>query len=123
MGNRLYVANLSYQTTEAELEEIFQSCGQVSSAQIVKDRDTDRSRGFGFVTMDTDESAQSAIDTVNGKMLDGRPLRVSEAKPREDRPPGGGGGGGGGGGERRFTGGGGGGGRDRNDRDRGNKRY
>ncbi|MFY8217003.1 MAG: RNA recognition motif domain-containing protein [Chthoniobacterales bacterium] len=120
MGNRLYVANLSYQTTEAELEEIFQSCGAVSSAQIVKDRDTDRSRGFGFVTMDTDESAQNAIATVNGKMLDGRPLRVSEAKPREDRPPGGGGGGGG---ERRYSGGGGGGGRDRNDRDRGNKRY
>jgi RNA recognition motif-containing protein len=120
MGNRLYVANLSYQTTEAELEEIFQPHGQVSSAQIVKDRDTDRSRGFGFVTMDTDEAAQNAIDKVNGMMLDGRPLRVSEAKPREDRPPGGGGGGGG---ERRYSGGGGGGGRDRNDRDRGNKRY
>lgn len=121
MGNRLYVANLSYQTTEAELEEIFQACGQVSSAQIVKDRDTDRSRGFGFVTMDTDDSAQNAIATINGKMLDGRPLRVSEAKPREDRPPGGGGGGGGG--ERRFSGGGGGRDRDRDRGDRGNKRY
>lgn len=122
MGNRLYVANLSYQTTEAELEEIFQSCGTVSSAQIVKDRETDRSRGFGFVTMDSDDSAQNAIATINGKMLDGRPLRVSEAKPREERPYNGGGGGG----ERRFSGGGGG--RDRDhrggrDRDRDNRRY
>lgn len=87
MGNRLYVANLSYQTSDSELEEIFQQCGTVSSVQIVMDRDTNRSRGFGFITMGSDAEAQAAIEQLNGKDLGGRELRVSEARPREDRPP------------------------------------
>ncbi len=87
MGNRLYVANLSYQTTESELEQAFQQCGTVSSVQIVKDRETNRSRGFGFITMGSDAEAEAAIEQMNGKEFDGRGLRVSEAKPREDRPP------------------------------------
>jgi RNA recognition motif-containing protein len=99
MGNRLYVANLPYQTTESDLESHFQQCGTVSSVQIVMDRETNRSRGFGFITMGTDAEAQSAIEKLNGAELTGRQLRVSEARPREDRPPqkkfGGGGGGGG----------------------------
>jgi RNA recognition motif-containing protein len=87
MGNRLYVANLSYQTSESELEELFQQCGAVSSVQIVLDRETNRSRGFGFITMGTDAEAQAAIERLNGQDLGGRALRVSEARPREDRPP------------------------------------
>ncbi len=110
MGNRLYVANLSYQTTESELEEVFQQCGTVSSVQIVTDRETGRSRGFGFITMGSDAEAGAAVEKLDGEDMDGRPLRVSEARPREDRPPGGGGGG------YKGGGGGGGGGRDRNDR-------
>jgi RNA recognition motif-containing protein len=101
MGNRLYVANLSYQTSEAELEEVFQQAGTVSSVQIVMDRDTNRSRGFGFITMGSDAEAQAAIEQLNGQDLGGRELRVSEARPREDRPP-----------QKRFGGGGG----DRGDR-------
>lgn len=101
MGNRLYVANLSYQTSEAELEAAFQEAGTVSSVQIVLDRETNRSRGFGFITMGSDAEAQAAIEQLNGRDIGGRELRVSEARPREDRPPqkrsfGGGGGGGGG---------------------------
>ena len=112
MGNRLYVANLSYQTSESELEEIFQQAGTVSSVQIVMDRDTNRSRGFGFITMGSDAEAQAAIEQLNGQDLGGRELRVSEARPREDRPP-----------QKRSFGGGGGGG-DRGDRgDRGGKSY
>lgn len=99
MGNRLYVANLPYQTTEADLQSHFQQCGAVSSVQIVMDRETNRSRGFGFITMGTDDEARVAIEKLNGMELSGRQLRVSEARPREDRPPqkrfGGGGGGGG----------------------------
>jgi RNA recognition motif-containing protein len=99
MGNRLYVANLPYQTTESDLENHFQQCGAVSSVQIVMDRDTNRSRGFGFITMGTDDEARAAIEKLNGAELGGRQLRVSEARPREERPPqkrfGGGGGGGG----------------------------
>jgi RNA recognition motif-containing protein len=87
MGNRLYVANLSYQTSESELEGIFQQCGTVSSVQIVMDRDTNRSRGFGFITMGSDAEAQAAIEQLKGQDLAGRALRVSEARPREDRPP------------------------------------
>ncbi len=86
MGNRLYIANVPYQTTESELERHFQQCGTVSSVQIVKDRETNRSRGFGFITMGTDAEAQAAIEQLNGKPVDGRELRVSEARPREDRP-------------------------------------
>ncbi len=87
MGNRLYVANLSYQTSESELESVFQQCGTVSSVQIVMDRDTNRSRGFGFITMGSDSEAESAIERLNGHDLGGRQLRVSEARPREERPP------------------------------------
>jgi len=86
MSNRLYVSNLSYQTTETELQEHFQKCGTVSSVQIVLDRETNRSRGFGFITMNSDAEAQAAIDQLNGQSLDGRSLRVSEARPREERP-------------------------------------
>jgi RNA recognition motif-containing protein len=86
MGNRLYVSNLSYQTTETELQEHFQQCGTVSSVQIVLDRETNRSRGFGFITMGSDAEAQAAIDQLNGQSLDSRSLRVSEARPREERP-------------------------------------
>jgi len=86
MGNRLYVSNLSYQTTETELQEHFQQCGTVSSVQIVLDRETNRSRGFGFITMGSDAEAQAAIDQLNSQSLDGRSLRVSEARPREERP-------------------------------------
>ncbi len=105
MGNRLYVANLSYQTSEAELEEVFQQAGTVSSVQIVMDRETNRSRGFGFITMGSDAEAQAAIEQLNGQDLSGRALRVSEARPREDRPP-----------QKKSFGGGGGGGGDRGDR-------
>ena len=87
MGTRLYVANLSYQTSESELEQFFQQCGTVSSVQIVMDRETNRSRGFGFITMGSDAEAQAAIESLNGQDLSGRELRVSEARPREDRPP------------------------------------
>lgn len=121
MGNRLYVANLSYQTSEADLEAAFQQVGTVSSVQIVLDRETNRSRGFGFITMGSDAEAQAAIEKLNGQNLDGREMRVSEARPREDRPPqkrSFGGGGGGGGGGRQFDRGdrGGGGGHDRGGR-------
>lgn len=109
MGNRLYVANLPYQTSESDLEELFQQCGTVSSVQIVLDRETNRSRGFGFITMGTDAEAQNAIEKLNGQDVGGRDLRVSEARPREDRPP-----------QKRSFGGGGGGNRgfDRQDRQR-----
>src|SRR5437773_4206914 len=110
MGSKLYVGNLSYNTTGSDLEQLFAQHGTVSSAEVISDRDTGRSKGFGFVQMGTDEEAQAAIAALNGKEHDGRALTVNEAKPREDRPRGGGGGGGGGsrGG---YGGGGGGGGR------------
>lgn len=105
MGNRLYVGNLSYQSTEETIREQFSAYGDVSDVHVVLDRDTGRSRGFAFVTMDTDASAQKAINELNGTMIDGRSLRVNEA---EERRTGGGGGGGGRGGPRRGGGGGGG---------------
>ncbi len=106
MGNRLYVGNLSYQSTEETIREQFSAYGDVSDVHVVLDRDTGRSRGFAFVTMDTDASAQKAINELNGTMIDGRSLRVNEAEER--RTGGGGGGGGGRGGPRRGGGGGGG---------------
>jgi len=117
----LYVGNLSYQVDSSELEQLFGQYGQVKSAQIINDRDTGRSKGFGFVEMATDEEAQAAIAALNGQEHGGRSLTVNEARPREDRPRGGGGGGYGGGGGGRGGGGfgggrGGGGGRDRGDR-------
>ena len=124
MATKLYVGNLSFQTTSDELREHFAAAGKVESASIVEDRMTGRSRGFGFVEMSTPEEAAAAIEQFNGKDFGGRNLTVNEARPRTDRGPGGGGGGGyrGGGGGGGYGGGGGGGGRGRGDRDRGDKR-
>ncbi len=98
MSTKLYVGNLAFQTTSQELQEMFATAGTVESASVVEDRDTGRSRGFGFVEMSTKEEATSAIDQFNGKELGGRALKVNEAKPRENRGGGGFGGGNGGGG-------------------------
>ena len=106
MGKKLYVGNLSYQVDSSELEQLFSQHGQVVSAQIINDRDTGRSKGFGFVEMANDDEAEAAIAALNGQEHGGRALTVNEARPREDR-----GGGGGGGGGRGGYGGGGGGGR------------
>jgi RNA recognition motif-containing protein len=126
MGSKLYVGNLNYNTTSSELEQLFAQHGTVQSAEVISDRDTGRSKGFGFVQMGSDEEAQAAITAMNGQEIGGRTLTVNEAKPREDRPRGGGGGGGrggrggfgggGGGGGRGGYGGGGGGGRGGRDR-------
>jgi RNA recognition motif-containing protein len=148
MGKKLYVGNLSYDVDSSELEQLFGAHGTVQSAEIISDRMTGRSKGFGFVEMGSDDEAQAAIAALNGQEHQGRALTVNEAKPREDRPRGGGGGGGGGygggggggrggygggsggGGGRGGFGGGGGGGRDRGGyggggggggRDRGNR--
>ncbi len=140
MGKKLYVGNLSYSVDSSELEQLFTAHGQVVSAQIINDRDTGRSKGFGFVEMANDAEAEAAIAALNGHEHGGRALTVNEARPREERGGGGGGGGyggGGGGGGRRgggggfggggggrsgggggYGGGGGGGGRDRGGRDR-----
>jgi RNA recognition motif-containing protein len=96
MGNKLYVGNLSYNTTGSDLEQLFSQHGTVQSAEVIADRETGRSKGFGFVQMGSDQEAQAAIAALNGQQHDGRALTVNEAKPREDRPRGGGGGGGGG---------------------------
>lgn len=100
MGKKLYVGNLSYSTNSAELEQLFERFGTVQSAEVISDRATGRSKGFGFVEMSTDQEAQEAINALNGKDLGGRPLTVNEARPREERGGGGYGGGsrGGGGG-------------------------
>ncbi len=119
MGTRLYVGNLSFSSTVDTLRAAFAESGEVVDAHIVKDRDTGRSRGFGFVTMGTEEQARKAIEAMNGAMLDGRALRVNEAQERAGGGFGGGGGGGGRGGGGRDFGGGGGGGRGGRDRDRG----
>lgn len=110
---KLYVGNLPFTTTEDDLRELFSQYGEVSSADIVMDRETGRPRGFGFVTMDDDSHAQAAIQNLHGKPFGGRDLTVNEAKPRSPGGGGGGGGGygGGGGGGRGGYGGGGGGGR------------
>src|ERR1039458_7688438 len=108
MGSKLYVGNLSYNTTSSDLEQLFAAHGSVQSAEVIADRETGRSKGFGFVQMGSDEEAQAAIAALNGQENDGRPLTVNEAKPREDRPRGGGGGGGYGGGGGGGRGGGGG---------------
>jgi len=101
---KLYVGNLPFQTTDAELKTVFAAAGEVTRATVVIDKFTNRSRGFGFVEFADDASAQKAIQTLNGKDLGGRPLKVAEAKPQESRGDFGGGGGGGGnyGGPRRF---------------------
>ena len=110
MGSKLYVGNLSYDTSSSDLNEMFGEFGTVSSAEVINDRDTGRSKGFGFVQMGSDAEAQAAIDGMHDKNVDGRNLTVNEAKPKTDRPRGGGGGGGGyggGGGGNRGGGGGG----------------
>ena len=107
MGSKLYVGNLSYNVDNAQLEQLFSAHGQVQSAEVIADRDTGRSKGFGFVQMGTNEEAQAAIAALNGQEQDGRTLTVNEAKPKENRSGGGGGGRGG------YGGGGGGGGRNR----------
>src|SRR5437764_796484 len=98
MGSKLYVGNLSYNVDSSQLEQLFSPHGTVQSAEIISDRETGRSKGFGFVQMDTEEAAKAAIGALNGKEHDGRALTVNEAKPRENRTGGGGGRGGGGGG-------------------------
>src|SRR5687767_1552496 len=136
MAKKLYVGNLSYQVDSSELEQLFGQHGQVVSAQIINDRDTGRSKGFGFVEMANDDEAEAAIAALNGMEHGGRNLTVNEARPKEDRGGGGGGrggfsgggggrggggggyGGGGGGGRGGYGGGGGGGGRERGGRDR-----
>ncbi len=112
MGKKLYCGNLSYNVDSSQLEELFTQYGTVVSAQVIADRDTGRSKGFGFVEMEGDDEAQAAIDGLNGNEHDGRALTVNEARPREDRGGGGGRGGGRGGrgGGGGYGGGGGGGG-------------
>ncbi len=104
VGKKLYVGNLSFDVTQSQLQDMFTPYGNVQSAQLISDRDTGRSKGFGFVEMSSDKEAEAAIGGMNGQMVDGRSLTVNEAKPKEDRPRTGGGGGGG------YGGGGGGGG-------------
>ena len=111
MAKKLYVGNLSYGMSESELQSVFQPFGTVESVQIIIDRDTGRSKGFGFVEMGSSEEAAAAIQALHDKEIGGRKLIVNEARPREERPGGGGGGGrggyGGGGGGRGGSGGGG----------------
>ncbi|MCL2646010.1 MAG: RNA-binding protein [Phycisphaerales bacterium] len=94
MGKKLYVGNLSYDVDNVALEQLFSQHGKVESVQIIQDRDTGRSKGFGFVEMGSDAEAQAAITALNGQQHSGRALTVNEAKPREDRSRGTGGGGG-----------------------------
>ena len=108
MGMRLYVGNLAYSVTNETLESLFAQYGAVKSAQVIMDRDTGRSKGFGFVEMNSDQEALAAIEGINGKEHDGRTLTVNEARPREERGGGGGGGRGGRGGGGGYGGGGGG---------------
>jgi RNA recognition motif-containing protein len=101
MGKKIYVGNLTYGVSSSDLQQLFEEFGTVQSAQVIMDRDTGRSKGFGFVEMGSDAEAQKAIEALNGKNVDGRNLTVNEAKPREDRGSRGRGGYGGGGGGRR----------------------
>ena len=96
MGKRIYVGNLPWSMTSATLEGLFSSHGTVTSAEVISDRETGRSRGFGFVEMDSDEAVQQAIEALNGSEMDGRPLTVNEARERAPRSGGGGRGYGGG---------------------------
>ena len=109
MASKLYVGNLAYGVTDSDLQTMFAPFGTVQSAQVIMDRDTNRSKGFGFVEMGSAAEATAAINALNGKEADGRQLTVNEARPREERGGGGGGGGrsggGGGGGRSNFGGG------------------
>jgi len=109
MGKKLYVGNLSYGLNDSDLQRIFEPHGTVQSAQVIMDRDTGRSKGFGFVEMGTDQEAQAAIQALNGSEIEGRSLTVNEARPKTEGGRGGPGGGGGGGGRGGYGGGGGGG--------------
>ncbi len=123
MSTKIFVGNLAFKVTENDLEKMFSQYGPVTEALVMLDRQTGRSRGFGFVSMESAEAAKAAIEALNGSQVEGRPLTVNEARPREERPrreSGGGGGFGGGGGGGGYGGGGGG---DRGDRgDRGGHR-
>lgn len=101
MGKKLYVGNLSYDVTSSDLQKVFSEFGTVSSAEVIADRDTGRSKGFGFVEMGADSEAQAAITGMNLKEINGRCVTVNEARPRPERGAGGGRGGGGGGGRGR----------------------
>src|SRR5437763_15276170 len=105
MSMKLYVGNLAFQTSSDDLQQLFAQAGTVESASVVEDRETGRSRGFGFVEMSSKEEGQKAIEQFNGKEVNGRNLNVNEAKPRENRGFGGGNRGGGGGGGRGGYGG------------------
>jgi len=110
MGKRLYVGNLAYTMSDSDLQNLFQAHGSVTSAQVIMDRDTNRSKGFGFVEMGNDAEAQAAIAALNGAEIEGRTLTVNEARPKTEGGGGGGRGGyGGGGGHGGYSGGGGGG--------------
>src|SRR4051812_6702885 len=102
MATKLFIGSLAWATNDDSLKDLFSQAGTVVSANVIVDRETNRSKGFGFVEMSSDEEAKKAVEELNGKELDGRPIVVSEARPREDRPRGGDGGGynGGGGGNR-----------------------
>ena len=106
MGKKLYVGNLGFNVSDADLQQLLSPHGSILSAQVIIDRDTGQSKGFGFVEMGSDQEAQAAIAALDGKDHGGRALKVNEAKPKESRPGGGGGrggyGGGGGGGGRRY---------------------
>src|ERR1051325_3859018 len=106
MSMKLYVGNLAFQTSSDDLQQLFSQAGTVESASVVEDRETGRSRGFGFVEMASNEEGKAAIEQFNGKEVNGRNLNVNEARPRENRPGGGGGGGRGGYGGGRGGGGG-----------------
>src|SRR5689334_17037902 len=132
MGTKLYVGNLSFNTTENELQELFSQAGAVQEVTLMQDKFTGKSRGFAFVTMGSEQDAQNAISKINGQTVEGRTLTVNEARPREPRPPGGGGGGGRGyggggggygGGGGGYGGGGGGGGYGGGRRDGGQRRH
>jgi len=106
MGKNIYVGNLPYDTTGDDLRELFETYGSVSNGQVIIDKFSGRSRGFGFVEMENDDEANTAIDALNGTPYGGRPLTVNEARPREERGGGGGRGGQGGGGRGGYGGGG-----------------
>jgi RNA recognition motif-containing protein len=127
VGKKLYVGNLTYRVSSSDLEQLFSQYGSVESAEVISDRDTGRSKGFGFVEMSSDAEARAAVEALNDQEHDGRRLTVNEARPREPRAGGGGGGAGGGGwrggGGGAGGGGGGGGGRGRSGGGYDSRRY